>query len=72
MRYKDPDENDNEPVQIDNTVKIPREFVKARLHSKSVIINLPTEVREPLGIYAGSKLLITCDKEKQALIITKE
>ncbi len=62
MRYKDPDERDydEEEEKFDNDKpEISREFVKARLHSRTLVISIPNDLREPVGILPGSKLLLT-------------
>lgn len=69
--YLDPDERED-PVKADITPSIVREFVKARVVGKSVVISLPPNLRDPLGIHPGSKLMVTLDLENKRLIITKE
>lgn len=58
-----------------------RAIVKARRVAGSVVISLPTEVRKPLGIEAGDKVLVEVSSshyvddpgyEPKYLTITKE
>lgn len=83
MRYRDPDERDNEKSEIDNTPKITRELVRARMHSKTIVVTLPNDIREPVGILYGTKLMLTVIDNKadleeligegrKAVLITKE
>lgn len=58
MRYRDPDEREYEE-KPDNKPEIIRELVKARLHMRTIVITLPHEVREPVGIIAGNKIMQT-------------
>ena len=52
-----------------------RAIVKARKVAGSVVISLPAEVRRPLGIEAGDKVLVEVDStgpSPEYLIVTKE
>lgn len=86
MRYKDPDERDyeNEEEKFDsNGPEIIRELVKARLHSRTIVVSVPNDVRQPVGILAGSKVMLTVINNetdlkrilrdgKNAVLMTKE
>ncbi len=75
-RYLDPYERSNEPGtetnDDENQPEIAREFVKARLHSRAIVITLPHEVRQPVGVVAGSKLLLTSVDAEEAQKILRE
>lgn len=87
MRYKDPYENDPEDEiekKIDDDPpEINREFVRARLHSRTIVVSLPSSIRQPVGVLAGSKVMLTViDNEtdlkqilrdgKSGILLTKE
>ena len=76
-RYRDPDENDDDFIDDDLDSedikpKVIRDFTRARLHNRTIVTSLSQEVRSPLGIVNGTKLMVTVDLENQALILTKE
>lgn len=49
-----------------------REILKARKVADSIVVSLPKSLRDPLEISEGDRLMISLDKRKRRLVVTKE
>jgi len=49
-----------------------REILKARFIAGSVCVSLPRSLRDPIGVESGDHVMITLDKRRRRLIVTKE